>query len=184
MNKPDKEERYNGISSPAVKKKTGKEWTEWISILDKEKAFNLPHREIAILLSEKYKVSDWWSQMVTVGYEKAKGLRKLNEKVNGFEISVSKVLPVAVITLFDWWNDEKKRRKWLTKDLVIHKSTPHKSLRMTWEDGTKAISVNFYEKVADKSQVTLQHDKIKNEDEAKQIKEFWQSCLSKLSLLI
>ncbi len=178
------EESYSGISSSAVKKKTGKGWMEWISILDKEEAIKLPHKEIAILLSERYKVADWWCQTVTVGYEKAKGRRKLNEKESGFEISVSKVLPIKMKALFDLWNDDKKRRKWLTNNVIVHKSTPPKSLRMTWEDGVKAISVNFYEKSEGKSQVTVQHGKLKDENEAKQMKALWQNSLGKLALLI
>ncbi len=65
------------ISDEAVKKRTGKNWKEWFSVLNKAGAKKMEHKEIALLLSEKYHVSDWWSQMVTVQYEQdIKGRKK------------------------------------------------------------------------------------------------------------
>ena len=87
------------ISNEAVKKSTGKTWKEWISILNKAGAKKMEHKQVAKLLSEKYGLSGWWSQMVTVQYEqKVKG-RKKHEKPEGFQISKSVTLisPVTKI---------------------------------------------------------------------------------------
>ena len=65
-----------GMSDAAVKAKTGKTWAEWIAALDKAGAKAMSHKEITKLLSSRHKLADWWSQMVTVGYERAKGLRE------------------------------------------------------------------------------------------------------------
>jgi uncharacterized protein YndB with AHSA1/START domain len=180
MAKQDPPLKYNGIGNDAVKAKTGKGWDEWIKLLDKEKASKLSHKEIAIILSEKYNVGDWWSQMVTVGYEKAKGLRETNQSKTGYEISVSKVFPVAVDRLFLMWDDEKRRNKWLKEKIVAHKSIPEKSMRFTWKDGSKSISVNFSPKGAAKSQVTVQHGKLKDAKLGKEMKGFWQEAIKKL----
>ena len=98
-----------GISDEAVKSKTGKTWAEWIKVLDKAKAYEMPHKDIAIYLSEKHQVPDWWSQMVTVGYEQARGLREKHERPEGYQISVSKTLGVPVATLYAAWTDEAVR---------------------------------------------------------------------------
>lgn len=63
------------VSNEAVKKATGRTWSEWFRILDNAGAKKLPHPEIAEWLEAKKKVSSWWSQMVTVEYEYARGLR-------------------------------------------------------------------------------------------------------------
>ena len=63
------------MSDAAVKAKTGKDWNAWFALMDKAGANKLTHKDIAALLHETYKVPGWWSQMVTVEYERARGLR-------------------------------------------------------------------------------------------------------------
>ena len=48
----------------------------------------MPHKEIARLLFEKgYIENGWWGQMVTVGYEYARGRRIVGQpETTGFEI--------------------------------------------------------------------------------------------------
>ena len=64
------------MSDDAVKARTGKTWTEWFAILDAAGAGKMTHPQIATYLSTEQAVPDWWSQMVTVTYEKARGLRE------------------------------------------------------------------------------------------------------------
>ena len=71
----DTQEYIPGMSDAAVKAKTGKDWAGWFGALDKAGAANLNHPQIARLLHEKHGVAGWWSQMVTVEYELARGLR-------------------------------------------------------------------------------------------------------------
>jgi hypothetical protein len=73
MKKPKEAKR---MSDDAVKERTGKVWAEWFKILDKVDAKKWLHQEIAAYLYEKHKVSEWWSQMVSVGYEHERGLRE------------------------------------------------------------------------------------------------------------
>jgi hypothetical protein len=62
--------KINGIGDEAVRAKTGKTWGQWIATLDKAGARTMEHAEIASLLHEKFGVPGWWTQMVTVGYER------------------------------------------------------------------------------------------------------------------
>ena len=71
------------ISDEAVKAKTGKFRKEWLSLLDSIEAYKMSHKDIARYLYEKYQISSWWSQMVTVMYEKEKGLRDKHERPDG-----------------------------------------------------------------------------------------------------
>lgn len=64
---------YLKIKDEVVKRKTGKSWEQWFMILDKMKAKQLGHTATAKQLREKYKLSSWWSQVVTARYEKEKG---------------------------------------------------------------------------------------------------------------
>src|SRR4051812_42123691 len=58
-----------GMSDDAVSKATGRTWTDWVKVLDAARAAEKPHRAIASYVSSLGTPS-WWSQMVTVGYER------------------------------------------------------------------------------------------------------------------
>jgi uncharacterized protein YndB with AHSA1/START domain len=169
------------VSSDAVKARTGRGWEEWLRILDKEKGPTLGHTAMAELLHGKYSVPGWWSQMVTVGYEQARGLRVKHEKKGGFEISASRTIDADARSIFRAWTDARVRHHWLPKSAItIHKATPPKSLRVTWIDGAKSIGVNFYPKTAGKTVVALQHGKLESAAQAKKMKAFWAVRLDAL----
>ncbi len=67
--------RLAGAGTEAVMRATGRPWSEWLAVLDRAGARAMAHKDIALLLSRKFGVPDWWGQMVTVGYEQARGLR-------------------------------------------------------------------------------------------------------------
>ena len=56
-----------GISDRSIKKNTGCTWERWVPMLDGLGAAEMRHREIAALVSRKFKINDWWSQTVTWG---------------------------------------------------------------------------------------------------------------------
>jgi hypothetical protein len=120
--KTAKTDKTAGISAAAVKKATGKDWKQWFTLLDKAGARKMPHKDIACLVYEKHQVSGWWAQMVTVGYEQARGLRQKHQKPGGYEVGASRTMPVSLSTLFKAWKDPKARRRWLAgKKLVVRK---------------------------------------------------------------
>ena len=175
-------EKIAGISDAAVKKATGKPWTDWLAWLDKAGAKKMPHSEIALLLHRKHKLTGWWSQMLTVGYEQARGLRVKHQKTDGFEISVSKTIAVPVDRAFAAWKDAALREKWLPRTpLTVRKATPHKSIRITWGDGTN-LSVNFWPKGSLKCQVVPQHAKLAEAEDAERMKLYWGEKLEALRL--
>src|SRR4051812_30391687 len=94
--------RLAGMSDVKVKEKTGRTWKRWVRTLDHHGAEKLSHREIAELVGKRYKVPDWWTQTVTVGYERIKGLRARGQRRDGsFETSKSRTFDVPVSQLFE-----------------------------------------------------------------------------------
>jgi len=177
--------KVGGISSPAVKKATGKDWEQWLVILDQAGAKKMTHPAIATLLNDKHGVGPWWSQMLTVGYEQARGMRQKHEKPDGFQIGGNKTINVSAAELFKAWNDAKSRSRWLPDaDMEIRKATPSKSMRVTWNAAKGAaastISVNFYTKGEGKSQVSLEHGKLKSAAQAAKMKKYWAQRLGEL----
>ncbi len=170
------------IGDAALKAKTGKIWKEWFAILDKAGAKKLNHTQIATYLYEKHKLKGWWAQMVAATYEQVRGLRQKYERLGGYEISVSKVIPVSLPKLFKSWENEKTRSSWLKeKGLTVRKATLNKSMRATWVDNKTSLEVNFYPKGDSKAQVVVQHSKLADRTEAEKMKKYWREKLEKLN---
>jgi uncharacterized protein YndB with AHSA1/START domain len=177
--------RLAGMSDVKVKDKTGCTWERWVRTLDDHGAENMSHREIAELVSTKYKVPDWWTQTVTVGYERIKGLRARGQRRDGsYETSKSRTFDVPVSQLFEAWADEKTRKRWLNGEKVrIRTATAPKSMRVDWKDGT-IIAVGFTAKGKAKSSVAVQHTKLPDRETAEGLKKYWTERLDALRELL
>jgi uncharacterized protein YndB with AHSA1/START domain len=172
------------VSEEAVQKATGRGTSDWFRILDEAGAATMTHREIVALLGREEGISGWWQQMITVAYEKARQLRRTHERSTGFSVSGSKTVNVPVERLFDAWYDEDIRRRWLPEGLTIRRSTPSRSLRITWADGRSSVSVTLNRKGEEKSQVGVEHSKLSDEDEAARMKAHWADALKRLKELL
>jgi len=176
----EKEKRIAGIGSAAVKAKTGKTWDEWFAVLDAAGAMKVAHPDIATYLHEKQSVPDWWCQMVTVGYEQAKGLRGKHQVVGDYQNSVSKTLEVALPAAYKAWADGKARARWLPGEAItIRKANLKKNLRVTWSDGKTNLDVAFYEKGPAKCRLVVQHDKLPDVAQAERMKAYWKEVLER-----
>jgi hypothetical protein len=173
-----------GMTDDAVRAKTGKTWSQWVKALDAIDAYTLPHREIAAHVHATYELTAWWSQTVTVGYERIRGLRAIGQRLSGdFGIYKSRTFPVPVETLHRAFADARVRAKWLGGVAVrVQKSTPPKSVRLTWPDGTR-VETWFTDKGV-KSQVAVQHCKLKSKDEADRLKGWWSERLDALGKVL
>ena len=177
-----KANKVGGISSEAVKAATGKGWDEWFGIIDRAGGRKMDHKQIVAVVSKQKGARPWWQQMITVGYEQARGLRKVHETAKGYQIGRSKTLDVPMPALFKAWKDPKTRRRWMGDcDLVIRKATANKSLRITWPDGATNVEVNFYKTKGGKSQVTVQHNKLADAKAAAKMKAYWGKQLNRLA---
>jgi uncharacterized protein YndB with AHSA1/START domain len=177
--------RLAGVGNEAVLKATGRAWDEWLRLLDRAGAKALPHKDIALMLSRKFEVPDWWSQMVTVGYEQARGLRVVNRKADGFAVNASRTVAAPLGKLYNAWHDPLIRARWLLDAPVeVRKCTEGKSIRMTWTAGGSSVDVNFSPKGADRSVVHVQHGKLPRAADVTRQKAFWSQTLERLKALL
>jgi len=183
--KAEGEMRLAGVGTEAVLRATGRPWDEWLTVLDRAGAQRLPHKDIAQLLSRKFGVPDWWSQMVTVGYEQARGLRAPGERAEGFAANASRTIDAGVAHLYDAWSDAATRERWLLDAPVeVRRSTDGKSMRLTWTPGESRVAVTFAAKGPGKSQVAVEHAKLADARAAKTQKAYWTAALARLKALL
>jgi hypothetical protein len=174
-----------GISEAAIRKNTGCGWERWVKTLDHHGASAMSHREIAELVRTKYGTGDWWTQYVTVGYERIKGLRERGQRRDGtYEVNKSRTISVPVKKLFDACSDASARHKWLGEPgVTVRTATSPKSMRLSWHDGT-AVVLGFTPKGESKSSVSVQHMKIPAKAAAEQLKTYWSAKLDALAALL
>ncbi len=123
--------------------------------------------------------------MVTNAYEQYLGRRQKHQKADGFEISASKTLTGSLQDAFEAFINPTQRADWIPDpDFQITTSTENKSIRALWVDQKTRISVNFYPKGEDKTQVVIQHMKLPTAEEGEKMKTYWKNALGNLSSLV
>ena len=172
------------MSDAAVKAKTGKNWAGWFGALDRAGAAKLEHREIARLLHERHGVPGWWSQMLTVEYELARGRRARHQTASGFQIGVSKTVAMSLGDLYAWTANAARRRSWFPrKKLTPSSQTKDKYLRGVWGGGPARLEIGFYAKGAGNAQIAVQVSKLAGKAEVEAERAAWRKALDKLAKL-
>jgi hypothetical protein len=184
VNKPDYA-AIAGMSDEKLKEKTGCTWERWVYALDRKGAEKMSHGEIVKIVNEKYKVPGWWSQTVTVGYERIKGLRARGQRRDGsYEASKSRTFNVPVKTLFDAWAKPAVRRRWMNGETMrVRTATAPKSMRLDFTDHS-IIAVGFAAKGKSKSSVAVQHTKLPDRATADRLKQYWSDRLDALGEVV
>lgn len=168
----------------AVKAKTGKDWAGWFGILDQAGATKLKHAAIATLLREVHAVPSWWSQMVTVEYERARGLRVPHQTSKGFTVSASKTIAASAAQLYAACATAAKRRQWFPKGTFEPSSqVKKKSLRGAW-NGSARLEIGFYAKSAGKAQMAIAVSKLAKESQVEHERAAWKAALARLQTQI
>lgn len=169
-----------GMSHEAVQKATGRDWKEWVDTLDAAGSRDKPHREIVAVV-KSMGTPDWWSQMVTVGYERIRGLRAKGQRRGGsYEANKSRTFPVPMETLFDAFANARKRGRWLDLKLQVRISANRNAVRATLDDGS-VLQFYFVTKGTGKSSVAVQHEKLPDKATADAMKQRWSERLDALS---
>jgi hypothetical protein len=179
--KPANYAKIAGMSDVAVEKATGCPWALWVKSLDYAKAADMSHRDIAKYVHEKFDVSAWWAQMITVGYERIRGLRDKGQTRGGnYMVNKSKTIDVPIEVLYRAFAIKRSRSRWLTDiDLAVKTSTANKSIRFSCGDGTN-VDAYFLKKTAGKSAVQLQHGKLASKVAADKVRAQWTERLARL----
>ena len=170
-----------GYSDEVLKAKTGCTWERWVGVLDYYGADKMAHRDIAALVNKKFKIEGWWSQAVTVGYERIKGLRARGQRRDGsYEANKSRTYNVPVATLFAAWSNARVRGRWLDGEIgKVRTSTADKSMRLDGQDRS-IVAVGFWPKGPSKSAVSVQHTKLRDQETATKLKKYWSERLDAL----
>lgn len=186
-----------------VLEKTGKPLDEWYRILDEFDCKTRGHTATANYLHETHGVSHWWSQTLTVDYERAKGIREVGQRSGGkFAVNVSKTIAVPVERAWQAWADAKELSTWFTnnheQDFTVggayrngdgdkgtfKKIVPSQRIHFTWDNEKHSpgslVIVEFLAKGENKTTVAITQEKLPDRQAVEEQKEGWNWALSSL----
>jgi uncharacterized protein YndB with AHSA1/START domain len=183
MNGTDYEPR---TSVEALRRATGRDWDAWFAMLEEWGAAGREHGEITAWLADEHGIDSWWTQTVTVEYERARGIRALGSGRDGlFTVSVSKTVAAPVERLFAAFADADLRGRWLPDaQLRERRSQVGRTARFDWGDGTTRVNVFFTAKGEGKSNVAVVHERLKDPQAAQEMQAFWRERTAALKALL
>ena len=178
--------------------RTGHVWAHWFAVLDAYRATTKSHAAAARHVAEVHGVDDWYAQKITVGYERARGLREANQRMSGdYEVSVSKVLPAPVLEVVAALRDRRRRADWASaleslpresleaaltgKNRLVERDRGGARMRFRTSSGS-VIELRVDPKPKQKSSVVVQTMKLKTKDDVARCRAAWKTALEALRL--
>jgi uncharacterized protein YndB with AHSA1/START domain len=196
-------EKLGLYTDKSVLKNTGKNWVQWVQILNKDGAAHLSHQEIVALLKKKYKLSIWWQQAVTSGYEVHIGRRREGQNAKGeYQMTATKTFPVDGKTLWKIITSAEGQAAWLKPmtplEFKIKEAFEVRGgvfgsirtlkaparLRMRWQDTEwpkpTVVNIAVVPRSGGKSILALNHEAIKDPRTKEKLRVHWKAALADL----
>jgi hypothetical protein len=165
-------------SDDNIRRRTGRGWEEWFELLDRWGAAERTHRETArwVAAEQVAEPLAWNVQTVVASYERARRLRAVGEKDDGFAITASKTIGVPVELLYEAFVADSTR----DERLRTRTATRPKSARFDWGDGDTRVNVTFLAKGEERSTIAVEHRRLADAREAERMKAYWRDRITVL----
>ena len=169
------------LSADAIVAGTGRTWEEWLAFFDSVGGESLDHKEL-VAAASKIGAPPWWRQMVSVKYEQHIGRRAPGQVgVGNFNVSASKTWSGSLDSALNRWSEVMAGRREvsglsITRGPQISATEKWRYWRAGLSDESRVV-VNISAKGADKSVISVQHEKLRSEDEVNHWREYWKSVL-------
>jgi uncharacterized protein YndB with AHSA1/START domain len=191
------------ISEDAVLAATGKGWDHWRGVLDRfGRGDGKSHRDSAAHLEERHGLTGWWAQMVTVAYERHRGIRAVNQRGKGFGVGVQRTVPVSARRAFEAFSDRKQLSAWLDTPVkhdfrrggrysdglgdrgeYLAVVAPRR-IRFTWDNPERVpgsvVEFTFTPKGRGKTAVAVSHERLPDAEGVALMRDGWSWALHSL----
>lgn len=172
-------------SDDSMRKATGKGHAEWFAILDRWGATGHSHTEIARWLNLENGVAGWWSQNITVNYERARGMRRPGQMANGFSVSATRTIGAEPERVLKAFTDTATRKRWLPGAPMRQRPTKAAlTARFDWAEPASRVVVIVGEKGPGSSVVTVTCEQVPDAEAAEALKQRWRASLGDLKSLL
>jgi hypothetical protein len=175
-----------GMTEAAITTGTGAGWDHWFRLLDGWGGAEHSHTDIARFIRDEQGVSGWWAQAVTVGYERARGLRAMHQTKRGFEVSVSKTVAAPPADVWRAFLEPERRRRWIEAGALGRRRTTGSIGRSTSFAGPgdrSRIAVAIDPRGEDRATVTVTHQGLADAEDVATRRAAWRDRLDRLAAL-
>ena len=169
------------VGDEAVQAETGRSWDDWVDVLEVWPGVEDGHPAIAAHLLDHHGLSPWWSQTVTVGFERISGRRLPYERPDGtFTAGRSKTVDIPAAELRAALLDPTARQDLFPGNPTELLSDPAaKTIRISLGPGDVQFGVT--DKGDDRSQISVSHRRLPTYDEVEVWQYYWTDWLAALS---
>ena len=171
------------MSDDTIRGRTGRGWEAWFDVLDAWGAADRTQPEASDWVAAEHGLDRWSSQAVSITYHRARGLRAVGEKDDGFAVGATKTVAVPVERLFDAFVDPAQRERWLPGAALRERTARRpRSARFDWEDGATRVYVDFVDKGGGRSLAAGPHVRLPDGESAERMKAFWRERITALKV--
>ena len=180
------------VSEARCIEKTGHGFEHWFRVLDRFGARKEGHTKAARHLQEEHQVSAWYAQAITVAYERAHGLREVNQMCTGeFQTSVSRVLAVDVETARSYFARRAERERWLADlegeptvslKLALEKGRFKRAadgVRLRYRPAESVVDLELREKSDGRATLVARHSKVVDRETMEALRDGWRRALDR-----
>jgi uncharacterized protein YndB with AHSA1/START domain len=200
---PAKRRVSDAISDESTRARTGKGLAQWYALLDRWGAASKGHATTARYLLEDHGLSPWWSQSVTIAYERERGLRAVGQRsTRDFVVSLQRTVDTTPERAFAAWTNARHVSRWFTTKAKVEARPggsysnadgdrgtftivePPRRLAFTWDNpdhcpGTR-VEVLLTPKAGGRVSVRLDHSKLASQRHWTEMKQGWSWALDSL----
>ena len=192
------------VSDTSVKKHTGKIWKQWVSLLSEEGAIHWTHQEIVAFLKKKHKLTPWWQQIVSNGYEVATGKRQAGQTLKGtYSLTVTKVVSVENKKVWKWLISKEGLAVWLKpmSPVKIEKGATFEieggifgeirtikspqRVRLFWQEEEQikpcVVQLFVYARPKNRTMIVIQQDGIQKAQQKAAMRVYWREIIETLA---
>jgi hypothetical protein len=191
----------DAVSERRVRELTGHGLDHWFEVLDRFGAVEKGHTAAARHLAEEHTIPGWYAQGITVSYERARGVRAVNQRCDGeYEVSISKVLTAGTNDIVRALSEDALRRRWtksvdpqLARALAESLDSPSSKgivvradgqgrYRYKWDD--TVVQLYLYPKPGGKVSVVVTNSKLPNSSMVEARRAQWRDALAALGEVV
>jgi len=174
-----------GVPDDSMLARTGRRHAEWFALLDAWGATEHGHTEIARWLSERHDVPGWWTQSITVSYERVRGMRARHQMQDGFSVGATKTIATTPERALEAFSNARLRRRWLAESPMSQRQTrAAMSARFDWAEPPSRVVVTVVPKGPDKTLVSVTHEQLPDAETGERLKAAWRERLGALKAVL
>ena len=165
------------VHDASVTEHTGRGWEEWCDIIEAWPGHVDGHAAIAAHVHDTYDLTHWWSQAVTIGWERITGRRVVNQRSDG-TFGTSKTRTVTVdhdelrAALFD---DAERAELFPGLDTEMRSKPTTKVPRVAFPEGVVLVTMTPVD--GGRVRVNVAHDGLDSPAAVDEWKAYWTDWL-------